>query len=293
MNKPSALWCAVMFSGISCAFLPLMGEAQTTVQEDPAKDADRTRGSGRAGEVSGAGDTERARAAEAERRRMHDEQRSHRDRPGEWYVAGFGGVTLGHNFNDVERTGAGAGLNQEDIGLKNSVVYGGKIGYFLPDRLNWLGFEAEGFNTTPHFEQQGSVPGSHLRVTTAAFNVVARAQLACDDDRTDRSDIGGRSRGTSPERDNRGLCHFQPYVGVGPGVFFARASNNGTSSSDNGVVGFNAVAGVRYFFTEHVALFGEYKYNRATFEFDAVAGGGGLTGDYSASHVVGGLSFHF
>jgi opacity protein-like surface antigen len=290
MKNSYALWCAILFGGVSCASLPSMSHAQTTVQEDPAREAERRPGSERTGEVSGAGDTERTRAAEAERRRMHDERRPHHDRPGEWYVAGFGGVTLGHNFNDVERTGAGAGLNQEDIGLKNSVVYGGKIGYFLPDRLNWLGFEAEGFNTTPHFEQQGAIPGSHLRVTTAAFNVVARAHMACDDDRTDRSDIG--SRGTSPERDNRGLCHLQPYVGVGPGVFFAKTSN-GTSSSDNGVVGFNALAGVRYFVTDKVAFFGEYKYNRATFEFDSVTGGGGLTGDYSASHVVGGLSFHF
>ena len=49
-------------------------------------------------------------------------------------------VTFGHDFTDVERTGAGAGLNQGDIDLKNSVVYGGKIGYFLPEQMNWLGF---------------------------------------------------------------------------------------------------------------------------------------------------------
>ena len=50
------------------------------------------------------------------------------------------------------------------------------------------------------------------------------------------------------------------------------------------------------FFTEHVAIFGEYKYNRATFNFDnAVSEGaaGGLRGDYSVHNIVGGLSFHF
>jgi opacity protein-like surface antigen len=89
------------------------------------------------------------------------------------------------------------------------------------------------------------------------------------------------------------FCRLQPYVGAGVGIFFARASN-GTSSSDNGVPGLNALAGVRYFFTEHVALFGEYKYNRATFEFENIGGSGaGLKGDYSVSHIVGGLSFHF
>ena len=51
------------------------------------------------------------------------------------------------------------------------------------------------------------------------------------------------------------------------------------------------------FFTEHVALFGEYKYNRATFNFDKSVQpdgpAGGLRGDYSVHNIVGGLSFHF
>ncbi len=284
MNKSSAihLWCAVLFSGVSVVSLPA-SHAQTTVQEDPARPAQQPGG---AQQPEVASDSERARAAEAERNRTNDQRRSHRDR-GEWYVGGFVGATLGHDFSDVERTGAGG-----DIGLSNSVVYGGKLGYFLPERWNWLGFETEAFNTTPHLEQQGSIPGSNMRVTTWAFNVVARAHMACEDNRSDRSDDGGRSRGASPERDHRKFCHLQPYVGAGPGVFFANASN-GTSSSDNGVVGLNALAGVRYFFTEQMALFGEYKYNSATFEFDNVSGAGGLKGDYSASHLVGGLSFHF
>jgi opacity protein-like surface antigen len=130
------------------------------------------------------------------------------------YLHGRVRARVPHRPCRLQITGAGAGLTQEDIGLKNSVVYG---------RMNWLGFEAERFTTTPHFEQQGTVPGSHLPVTTAAFNVV----------------------------------------------------------------------GVRYLFTQQVALFAEYKYNRATFEFDTATSGGGLKGDYSASHVVGGLSFHF
>src|SRR5690349_1601983 len=208
------LCCAVVLGGISSVVVPPISQAQIiTVQNNPTRDAE-LRGSERTVQLARDEERDQARAAaEAERRRTDDERRSHRERPGEAYVAGFGGVTLGHNFSDIEGTGAGAGLNQADIGLKNSVVYGGKIGYFMPGRLNWLGFEVEGFNTTPHLEQQGSVLGSHLRVTTVAVNLVARAQMACDDDRTDtsradRTDTSraeGRSRGTYPDRDHHGL----------------------------------------------------------------------------------------
>ena len=66
------------------------------------------------------------------------------------------------------------------------------------------------------------------------------------------------------------FCPLQPYVGAGLGLFFAHTNGIGgaNSSSDNAVPGFNGLAGVRYFFSEHVAMFGEYKYNRATFNFD-------------------------
>ena len=64
----------------------------------------------------------------------------------------------------------------------------------------------------------------------------------------------------------REFCRLQPYGGVGLGVFFANLSNNGNSVSDNAVPGLNALAGVRYYFTERIALFGEYKYNWAALE---------------------------
>lgn len=100
--------------------------------------------------------------------------------------------------------------------------------------------------------------------------------------------------GTYGDREDY-FCPLQPYIGAGIGVFFAHTNGFGArhSDSDNAVPGFNGLAGVRYFVTEHVALFGEYKYNRATFNFDNPNSPGGLKGDYSVSMVVGGLSFHF
>ena len=97
-------------------------------------------------------------------------------------------------------------------------------------------------------------------------------------------------------RYEREFCRLQPYAGVGLGLFFANLSNiNGgnNSASDNAVPGLNVLGGLRYFFTERVALFGEYKFNRATFEFENGAGFASAKGDYNISQVVGGLSFHF
>jgi hypothetical protein len=102
-------------------------------------------------------DAERARHAQSERpveRRSDD-----RDRPGELYVAGFGGYTIGDGFDDVEGTGSLSSINLGDIDLKNSGVYGAKVGYFMPRRLNWLGLEVEAFNTTPHLKETALTTG--------------------------------------------------------------------------------------------------------------------------------------
>jgi opacity protein-like surface antigen len=73
------------------------------------------------------------------------------------------------------------------------------------------------------------------------------------------------------------------------GLFFAEAKFQGQSDKDV-APGLNALAGVRYFATDHIALFAEYKYNRVAFDFpDAI----GLKADYSANQFLGGVSFHF
>ena len=106
------------------------------------------------------------------------------------------------------------------------------------------------------------VPGTSLNVLTWATNVVVR--------------YPGKQ--------------FQPYVGAGLGVFFARAKFAGLSDSDNAVPGLNALAGLRYFPIDHLAIFAEYKYNRAAFEFPTAIG---FEGDYSANHFLGGVAYHF
>ena len=143
----------------------LMAQGPPTAEEQRAREAERA-------------DTQRA---ERQREAARAEKRNERDERGEFYVAGFGGYTIGHGFDDVEGTGALSGTNLGDIDQKDSGVYGAKVGYFmLPRRLNWLGVEMEAFNTTPHLKETPLTTGAHLRVTTLAFNVIARAKMMCE-----------------------------------------------------------------------------------------------------------------
>jgi len=191
----------------------------------------------------------------------------------ELYVGGEAGYTIPNDFSDVTGKGLLSGANFSDLKLKDSLMYGARVGYFLPD--SWLGFEVEGFSTTPHVKQQtisvngiplGTLTGMHVRVTTVALNVVARAKLR----------------------------PLQPYVGAGPGVFFVKVGDPTSSSSDT-ALGLNAFVGARYFFNDQVALFAEYKYNRASFSF-AVNGlppGTSVDGTYSANIFTAGVVYHF
>ncbi|HWF59462.1 MAG TPA: hypothetical protein VN666_04035 [Nitrospira sp.] len=228
---------------------------------------------------------------------------------GELYVAGFGGFTLGQGFSNVNGIGTLATQNIGNFDTANSVIYGMKVGYFLPARLNWLGFEMEGFNTTPHLKQQDGLIGSNLRVTTLAFNVIARKRLGCRDDNREHYDRtrqatydqygrhyeknGQHYDGWSPEDENE-RCPLQVYAGVGPAIFFTQTSNVNGQSSDLGEVGVNFLTGAKYFVHRNVAIFGEYKFNHAGFDFARAYGTtAGIQGNYSASHFVGGLAVHF
>jgi hypothetical protein len=229
-----------------------------------------------------------------------------RKRSGELYVAGFGGFTLGHSFSNTEGRGTLAGQAFDSFDLANSVIYGMKIGYFHPGRLNWLGLEVEGFNTTPHLQQQTNVPGTYLRVSTLAFNVIARKRLGCRADerdsydrtrRTTTHDKDGRPYYDEDERtptEENARCPLQVYAGVGPAIFFAETSNQFGRSGDNGEVGVNALAGLKYFVHRNISVFGEYKFNYAGFDFSQLQGTtAGVQGNYKASHFVGGLAIHF
>lgn len=207
----------------------------------------------------------------------------------ELYLGGQVGFSRPNDFSKVEFKGPLAqGLTSTNLDLQNSLLYGAKLGYFFPGRVNWLGLETEAFHTMPNAKQQrasftggsiqctpaqctGDLGGAQLRIITWALNLMLRYP------------------GTT----------FQPYIGGGPALFFAKASQGGNTSSDTHV-GLNALAGIRLFVTRNFALFAEGKYSRVKLEFDNAVdlsslglGTAGITGTYSAYAAVAGITFHF
>ena len=70
-------------------------------------------------------------------------------------------------------------------------------------------------------------------------------------------------------------------------IFFTQTSNVNGQSSDLGEVGVNFPTGAKYFVHRNVAIFGEYKFNHAGFDFARAYGTtAGIQGNYSASHFV-------
>ena len=202
----------------------------------------------------------------------------------EMYSAGQMGVSIPNRFSNIEGMGGNTGTTISNLSLVNSFMYGLKFGYYF-DSMKWLGVETEIFNSTPHIKQQtatasdatgsvtGTVPGASLRVLNwAPVNVVVRYQMG----------------------------KLEPYAGVGLGIFIANLKDGATglySSSAN--VGLNTQLGLRYLIAENVALFGEWKYNRASLNFPgfsaipAQSTGGGYRGDYSANILAFGVGYHF
>ncbi|MGQ0811883.1 MAG: outer membrane protein [Nitrospiraceae bacterium] len=183
----------------------------------------------------------------------------------EWYVAGQVGANFADRLKDIEGTGSLAGLRAPSFDLQNSLTYGGKVGYF-PGH-GWVGIELDAFHSTPHVKNLDNVPGIHFRVTNVGINFIVR--------------YPGET--------------LQPYVGFGAAAMIGHISSSPTTQSQTDVAsGPVLLAGLRTFITPYVALFTEYKFTRATFQFDQAFGPvAGFVGDYQAQHVVVGVSYHF
>jgi len=197
----------------------------------------------------------------------------------ETYVKLFGGLTFDSKFRNIEGTQGATGVTAKSLSLKSSALYGIKLGVFPTQPV---GLEVEAFNSTPHSKQQavtvtgpggsvsGTLTGIDNRVTVLAFNIIGRYP-------------GGV---------------LQPYIGVGPALFFVRSIAAGRNASDT-TIGFNAQAGLNVRFGRRWGVFGEYKYNWAKFRFDNIANFGapvneiGLKGIYSNNAIVAGVNWYF
>ncbi len=212
----------------------------------------------------------------------------------EAYIGGQIGTHIaGNTLSNVELTDFSPTGSMSDRELSRSVLGGAKVGYYFP-RARWFGIETEFFYATPHIKQQSTTitiqPGAVLN----GFGPV----------------VGGTTEGVLSGDHFRVMTwvpvnlmfryhktRLQPYIGVGPGIFFARVHTTvtgfeGTQNSTN--IGLNAKAGLEYFFTRHFSAFAEWKYNRTSFNFEANSSGAfGFKADYDVHFVAGGLNFHF
>ncbi|MDZ4857111.1 MAG: outer membrane beta-barrel protein [Nitrospirota bacterium] len=208
----------------------------------------------------------------------------------ETYVAGQFGMTLpsignGLTGNDLTGESFIPGSTISDQSLKTSGLYGAKLGHYFQS-VPWLGLEAEAYNTTPHIKQQAIIfsgpsgpvdslnfPGVNLRVLTLApFNLTLRYHKT----------------------------RLQPYIAVGPGIFFARIKDPSLTSDNtqsDTAFGLNAQAGLRYYITRHFTVFAEGKYNHVRFHFQETPSGNfnlfGFNSTYNMFHVAFGLSYNF
>ena len=207
----------------------------------------------------------------------------------EVYVAGQVGANIPQDASNLELSAGRGTLGLSDLALQNSLMYGAKAGYYF-DSLKWqnfnLGVETEVFNSTPHIKQQevrldprspaliantagttGTLQGLTNRVLTwAPLVVLVRYQAGA----------------------------FEPYAGVGLGVFFSRISD-GTDSSSSTDVGLNTQLGLRYRVNPNLSLFGEWKYNYANIDHNNFLGVNGfdLSYNYNANIFAAGVGYHF
>jgi len=201
------------------------------------------------------------------------------------YIAGQVGVAFPQALSDVvldqiPTPTTPEGTKSSDLALANSGVYGGKVGYYF-ESLKWLGLEGEYYQLSPNVKQQfvsetppgGATtttfkPGANLIVNTFVLNLVARAQLG----------------------------QWEPYVGVGPAGFLAqfnlknRELGREPLAISSGRLGLNVEAGLRYRFLNHLAVFGEWKFNHAQFQFNSPAH---VDATYNVHLLVVGVGYHF
>ena len=194
---------------------------------------------------------------------------------GEMYVGGQVGANIPQDLTSVEGVGGASGFMSSDLELRKMVVFGGKLGWFLPEKFNWLGIETEAYQTDSDIDQQTatlsdpnmgpsatvSIPRTDIAITTWAFNVIARYP-------------GER---------------FQPYGGIGVGINFARLSGGFATNELSVIPTLNLLAGLRGFVTDKVALFAEYKHNRGTLKFSDNQ----FEGDYRTNMYLAGISYHW
>ena len=220
----------------------------------------------------------------------------------------FGDLYVGGAFtqnDDLKAKGSFDGtpfkLTARDLRFDSSVTGGGRLGYWF-EALPWLGLGIDVAYFAPNVSSQNV--DTTLKLGGVSANV---GSLAFDKVKLDLTDVSFdlmlRWPGlvASPQFPKGRL---QPYLTVGPAVFFATAKDstnfgppNNQSSHDTSV-GVKAGVGTAWMLTPTIGIFGEYRFTHFSpkFEFDTDVPGFSRTKvetDVNTHHVLVGVTLRF
>lgn len=203
----------------------------------------------------------------------------------ESYLAAQFGYAFPQSLSNGKVTQDGlGGLDVSDQPLKSSPMFGAKLGHYF-SRARWLGVETEVTYSNPHIKQGSltfSGPGG--QATSPVLAGVTQRMIMWAPVTLLLRYPGYR---------------LQPYVGVGPAVFFASLKGPAAPPGQSGTaIGLNAEAGVRYFITRHWSLSSEGKYNLARIGYTSndsnpQADPFGFRATYSVFTVSLAIGYHF
>ncbi|MEY4527495.1 MAG: hypothetical protein RL768_1214 [Nitrospirota bacterium] len=193
----------------------------------------------------------------------------------EWYLAGQGGQQIPQDLTNIRGTGNFTGVTSNNLNLRTQWAYGVKAGYIFSDAWNWLAVEFDFPHSDANVERQGITAGAPILGTTQQSGMTPRVGLTVN-----------HMTGHVIARYPGGF--LQPYVGVGGGLGHSLLRTAPEAESAFYPV-FSVLAGMKLFVTEHVALFGEYTYARATVEFSDNQ----FNADLRTNWFMGGVAYHF
>lgn len=208
----------------------------------------------------------------------------------EWYAGGQLGGLFPSTLDqvDIQGTGLPAGSRLSEVDLSNSFVFGAKAGYYFEQRgWEWLGLETEVFHANPDISSQSiktSLPPGFIFVAPPSCAGQASCSLA-----TDGADLSVTTWAPLVLKARYQRGPWQPYVGVGLGLFFASTNALGPSMSTT-APGLVTQVGLEYKLTDRLGLFGEWKYNRADLSFSG--SGSRVDATYKANALMVGVTFH-
>ena len=214
----------------------------------------------------------------------------------EWYADLYGGIayTARSDATLVLRAPNSTDHTFYNVKWDSSSLIGGRAGYWF-ETVPWFGIGLDAFRFYPDIPTQ-TVPGTiqgviqpvslkaiEYSVTAIAFDMV-------------------RLRLPLLESQEFPKGRLQPYMTVGPALFFTRAKNtvNGeldTQTATDTSLGVKAGAGASLQLSKRIAVFGEYRFThfRAEPVFNSTISSlrVPLESDLNTHHLLGGVSFRF